>query len=77
MTSPDPAHLAWLNQWREAGQALAEERRSRLAALTDEQALAAADAVLSLAAALPDSARRRTTSGLVEQQALFSGQRPR
>jgi hypothetical protein len=75
MTSPDPAHVAWMRQWREAETALSEDRRARLAALTEEQALAASDAALSLVGTLPRSALNLTTSGLVKQQALFARQR--
>ncbi len=65
-----------MEQWRAAGIALAKQRKLELRSLTDEQALAAADALLSLAdpGRLPE--QRRVTSGLVEQQALFHRLRP-
>ncbi len=75
MTPRDPAHVAWMRQWCEAAQALAEDRRARLAALSEERALAASDAVLSIAGSLPATVSRRTSSGLVEQQALFHRRR--
>jgi len=71
MSHVDPAHAAWMRQWLDAAQALAGDRKARLAALTEEQALAASDAVLSLAGTSPPRPARRTTSGLVEQQSLF------
>ena len=77
MASPDPAHVSWMRQWHKASRALAEERRARLAGLSEAQALAAADAVLSVAGSCPASVARRTSSGLVEQQALFRRQRVR
>lgn len=60
-------------QWRAARAALCAQRANELAALSNEQALAAADVLLSidLAGALPEA--RRTSSGLVRQQALFHG----
>ena len=63
----------WMAQWRGAREALRVQRALELAALSDEQTLAAADVLLSLelAAALPEA--RRTSSGLVRQQALFHG----
>lgn len=72
-----PAALRWLEQWTSAGPALAELRRQRLRALTESQALAASEAVLSLATLGPVSPRRRTHSGLVTQQALFHRHRVR
>lgn len=74
--NPSPAQR-WLAQWRAAGPALAEVRRRELRALTDEEALRAADALLSLAESMPLASERQTTSGLVAQQALFHGRRER
>jgi hypothetical protein len=62
---------AWVMQWRHAAVALEEQRRRELRALTEQEALAASDALLCLAAALPLDTRRLTDSGLVRQQALF------
>jgi len=66
---------AWMMQWRRAAVALDELRRRELRALTDRDALAASDALLSLATALPIDARRLTDSGLVRQQAAFHRRR--
>ena len=71
---PMPSHAderQWIEQWRAAGQALRAQRARELAALTDEEALAAADALLTIAAAAGLPPVHRTTSGLVQQQALF------
>ena len=62
---------AWMMQWRRAAVALEEQRGRELRALTDQDALAASDALLSLATALPLDTNRLTDSGLVRQQALF------
>jgi len=62
---------AWMMQWRRAAVALEEQRRRELRALTEHDALAASDALLSLAATLPLDTNRLTDSGLVRQQALF------
>ncbi len=61
----------WMEQWKAAATALSEDHARRLAALSAEEALAASEAVLSLAGSTPVSAQRRVYSGLVEQQALF------
>jgi hypothetical protein len=63
---------AWARTWQEAGKALEAIRRAGLRALTPEKALRATDNLLSLGAGTPVSAERRRTSGLVEQQRLFS-----
>jgi hypothetical protein len=60
-----------MRQWRSAGPALEEQRARELRALTDEQAIAAADALLEIGAALPLPESRRAWSGLVEMQRLF------
>jgi hypothetical protein len=64
---------AWMAQWRVAAPQLLEIHHRELRGLTDEQALHAADALLSLAAGSPYSEERRRHSGLVDQQALFHG----
>ena len=64
-----------MKQWRRAAGALAAQRRRELRALTDAEALAAADALLSLATVLPLDPRRLSDSGLVRQQALFHRRR--
>ena len=60
-------------QWRSAAVALAEQHAKELHELTDAEALAASDALLALALAIPVSADRLTSSGLVHQQRLFHG----
>jgi hypothetical protein len=65
------AQRRWLEQWRGAAVALQEQRRRELRLLTDERALAASDALLSLASAQALSPHRRDNSGLVEQQRRF------
>jgi hypothetical protein len=67
---------AWMAQWRAAAPQLLEVHRRELQSLTDEQALRAAEALLSLATSAPYPAVRLRYSGLVDQQALFRGRRP-
>jgi len=67
---------AWARTWQATGEALEAIRRAELRALTPEKALRATDNLLSLGAGVPLSAERRRTSGLVEQQRLFSRLRP-
>lgn len=59
-----------VKQWRRAGRALADVRRAEVAALTDDEALAA---TLDLFAALDrlPQLRARSSSGLVQQQRWF------
>jgi len=71
MTPDSAAQREWLRQWNEAGPALAAQRREELFHLSDERALAASEALLSLATSVTLSPGRRHWSGLVEQQALF------
>ena len=61
----------WMKQWRSASLALAEQRKRELRALSAEQALAASDALLSLAPLFALSPDRVAASGLVRQQALL------
>ena len=63
---------AWARGWQSAGKALESVRRAELRALTRERALSAMDQLLSLGARASLSAKRRGSSGLVEQQRLFS-----
>jgi hypothetical protein len=65
------AQRQWLAQWRAAADALTEQRRRELLLLTPERALAAADALLSLALPGAMGDARRTGSGLVEWQRLI------
>jgi hypothetical protein len=69
-------HREWLRQWREAGPALAAQRRNELLHLSDDRALAASEALLSLATTVPLAPIRRRWSGLIEQQALFHRRPP-
>ncbi len=71
MTPGTATQREWLRQWNEAGPALAAQRREELLHLSDERALAASEALLSLVTTVTLSPRRRRWSGLVEQQALF------
>lgn len=64
-------------QWSAAAPALAEVRRRELRAMTDEQALAASEALLAIAVSVPLSVERVRSSGLVAQQDLFHRSRPR
>ena len=65
------AQREWLRQWKEAGPALAAQRREEIMHLSDERALAASEALLSLVTTVTLGPWRRHWSGLVEQQALF------
>jgi hypothetical protein len=71
VTPDGAAQREWLRQWNEAGPVLAAQRREELLHLSDERALAASDALLSLVTTVTLNPRRRHWSGLVEQQALF------
>lgn len=71
MSADIAAQREWLRQWREAGSALAAQRREELRHLSDARALAASEALLSLVTTVAVSPRRLRWSGLVEQQALF------
>jgi hypothetical protein len=61
----------WIAQWQAARAALRAQRANELAAMSDEQALAAADALLTVASSSGLSPAARASSGLVQQQALF------
>ena len=61
----------WMAQWRAAQDALRGQRVRELRAMTDQSALAAADALLSSDFLTGLAERRRMSSGLVRQQALF------
>jgi 2-hydroxychromene-2-carboxylate isomerase len=61
----------WIVKWQEARAALRAQRAAELAAMSDEQALAAAETLLTVADAAGLPPVQRTTSGLVQQQALF------
>jgi hypothetical protein len=61
----------WVNQWAETGKLLEEIHRRELREMTEEQARAASEDLLEIGASHPLSERRRSWSGLIEQQALF------
>lgn len=71
MTPETTTQREWLRQWNDAGLALAAIRRDELLHLSDERALAASEALLSLVTIVTLSPGVRHWSGLVEQQALF------
>ena len=77
MERQPPFAAAWYAQHDAASGALSKVHDDELHALTDAEALLRSDALLSMTAstgpALPE--HRRTSSGLVEQQALFSRRR--
>jgi hypothetical protein len=65
---------AWMQQWRSAAVALAEERARCLRELTPEEALAASDRLLSLPV-VGEAPVPRRPCGLIEQQAIFHRRR--
>jgi hypothetical protein len=65
---------AWMAQWNAARPALQAHHEGEIQALSNEGALAAADALLSVGTLATVSEARRTSSGLVRQQALFHRQ---
>ncbi len=67
----DPEQRKWVRQWQAAREALRAQRACELAAMSDDEALAAADALLTVAAIVELPAASRAWSGLVQQQALF------
>ena len=68
---------AWMDQWRRASEALRAQRFAEIRGLSDADALAAADSLLSIGGLGPISESRRTSSGLTRQQALFHGRAAR
>lgn len=72
---------AWYAQRVAASAAVSDVQDAELRALTDAEALRRTEALLSLGASLPGPQKlaecRRTSSGLVEQQALFARLRRR
>jgi hypothetical protein len=65
------AERTYVRRWAETGRVLEELRWRELAALGDQQALGAADALIEAALLVPLPEARRRWSGLVEQQALL------
>lgn len=66
----------WMEQWRSAARALEDQRKEELRTMSDAEALAASDALLSLALIVPLNPDRLGDSGLVRQQEIFHGRRP-
>lgn len=64
-----------MKQWAETGRLL-DEQREELAHLDDEQGLAASDALIASALAVPLPRARQSWSGFVEQQEAFHRRRP-
>jgi hypothetical protein len=60
-----------VKRWIDTGRLLEDLRWRELAALDDERALRASDALLEYGARLPLAPHRREWSGLVEQQRLL------
>jgi hypothetical protein len=60
---------AWAQRWKAAGQALEAVKRRELQALDESRYLETMDGLLQWAC---DHAQERLTSGLVEQQRVFS-----
>lgn len=67
----DQQEREWIRQWKSAAGALAEQRRIDLRRMTDAEALAAAENLLSLVETATLNPARQVSSGLVEQQALL------
>lgn len=61
----------WLRQWHAAAVALKEVKAAELRAMTDQEALAASEALLSLAQSSYVAPWREKWSGLVEQQRVL------
>lgn len=61
----------WVEQWKSAAEALADRRRRDLRRMSEDEALAAAENLLSLVDTVALNPARRSSSGLVEQQAIL------
>jgi uncharacterized protein YcbX len=62
---------AWMNQWRAAAVALRQMKREELRAMTDEDAVAAFNALDMPPELVWRCPERIDSSGLVEQQRIF------
>ena len=71
VTRFDRQELEWAEQWRDAAGALADQRRRDLRRMSEADALAAAENLLSLAETVILNPARLASSGLVEQQAIL------
>lgn len=61
----------WAAQWKDAALALEQQRWAELRSLSSVQALAATEALLSVALPGAVNGPRKTGSGLVEQQRIL------
>jgi hypothetical protein len=68
--SPEEQRI-WMQQWRSAAIALRDMKRQELRAMTDEQAVAAFNALDMPPHDFPRAPDRMDGSGLLEQQRLF------
>lgn len=66
----------WMQQWNSSARDLALQRSRDLSGLTDAEALAVAENLLSLVSPSEISIARLSWSGLVEQQAAFHRRSP-
>lgn len=71
MTISTEDQRRWLQQWRAAASALAEQKADELASLTEFEARKATLDLLALAEMAPLPSERLHNSGLVEQQRIF------
>jgi hypothetical protein len=67
----DQREHEWAEQWKAAAEALADRRRRDLRRMSEDEALAAAENLLSLVETVALNPARRSSSGLVEQQAIL------
>lgn len=71
--SPHEQMRAWVENWKRIGPELEREKRRQLRALTEEAATERALRVMKARVNLGTrDAARRATSGLIEQQRIFS-----
>jgi hypothetical protein len=73
VTRFDQREHEWVERWKAAAEALDVQRRLRLRLMSEAEALAAAENLLSLVDTVALDPARRTSSGLVEQQAILHG----
>lgn len=70
-TRTDDCEQEWARQWENAGREMAELRRQELARMSDGEALAVTENLLSLVGTTYRNPARWSHTGLVEQQALL------
>jgi hypothetical protein len=73
VTRFDQREYEWVEQWKAAAESLADRRRRDLRLMSEDEALAAAENLLSLVETVALNPARRSSSGLVEQQAILHG----